>query len=71
MHRQRSWLLGSLLVLVAVCALALGACNSNSVSGSTQKASGATNAAQSTTSTETPASKGLLKVWAARVNNTK
>jgi hypothetical protein len=61
MHRQRTRLLGSGILLLAAATLALTACNSGSVSGSQSKPSTATNAeAKSPQSPKGSHSKGLI-----------
>ena len=62
MHsRERSRLLGAGIMLVVACTLALAACNSGSVSGSSQNARGANTVTgpESPASAKTPA-KGTL-----------
>lgn len=72
MHGQRGRLLGSGILLLFASTLALAACNSDSVSRSSQGGKGAngTTAAQSTAPTQAPASKGkLLGAVAGKIGN--
>lgn len=73
MHsRQRSRLLGSGIMLVAVCTLALTACNSSS--GTSQKAPGAGNTvtgAESPAPSKAPAKGTIAEVLAEKLKGTQ
>jgi hypothetical protein len=70
MHkRQRSRLLGSGIVMLLGCTLALAACNSNSVSGTSQKASGSATVTQAPAqaSGQSAQSRTLVEAWVAKI----